>query len=332
MCLYYIYNKQSFMSRLCIFIFIISAFALASCGSTETKHPEAVNAANPADSLRHAIAQYIQSKNTNIGVAIMSLEESDTLSINGHERYAMMSTCKFPQALALLHLVDEGEIDKNHRIHITPADMKQRTNSTLRKDHPQDEFDLSIQEALTYSIGQSDNVTSNSIFALEGGPAAVEAYVHSLGITEIGIATDYWNMKADSLHKNWITPVAMVALLNKFYTEKILSNTNTAMLWKIMVAAPNGKNRIPGTLPQGTIAGHKTGTSGRDGTTNATYAFNDIGIVQLPNGKHFAIAVFISQSTHSDDDNAKMIADITKMAWDYFTRGLPGTPVAAAWR
>jgi len=301
---------------------LISAMLLTSCGNNSNapspKPATDTVAANPADALRNKIADYIISKNTNIGVGIMALEDRDTLSVNGNGHYPMMSVCKFPQAITLLHLVDEGKLSKDEPVHITKEDMKQRTNSTLQKDHPKQPFDLTIPEAFAYSIGQSDNVTSNVIFAMEGGPAVVEAYIHSLGITDIGVGTDYWHLTPETYQKNWITPIAAVTLLNKFKTGKILSDSSTAKLWKAMVEAPNGKNRIPGALPAGTTVGHKTGTSGRD-TANVTTAFNDIGIIQLPNGKHLAVAVFISNSSMSDDDNAKTIADISKMAWDHYT-------------
>lgn len=298
----------------------LSASLFASCGNSSTTAEKPTTdtvAANPNDALRTKIADYIRSKNTNIGVAIMSLEDHDTLSVNGNYHYAMMSVCKFPQALTLLHLVDEGKIAGNTPVHITKEDMKQRTNSTLQNDHPKVPFDLTIPEAFAYSIGQSDNITSNVIFAMEGGPAAVEAYIHSLGITDIGVGTDYWHLTLETYQKNWITPVAAVTLLNKFKTQKILSDSSTAILWKAMTEALSGKNRIRAGVPAGTVVGDKTGTSGRD-TANVTTAFNDIGIFQLPNGKHIAIAVFISNSSMSDDDNGKAIADIAKMAWEHF--------------
>ncbi len=300
----------------------ISAVLLTSCGNADTKSatPPADTAAalHPTDALRNKIAAYISAKHINVGVAVMHLEKGDTLSINGHEHYAMMSVCKFPQAVALLHLVDSGKLSRNVKVHITSADLSIPTYSTLKKDHPKAPFDLSIPEALAYSIGQSDNITSNVIFDLDGGPAAVEAYIHSLGIAEIGVGTDYRHMRNDSLYLNWITPVSATMLLHKFFTQNILTDTSRATIWKAMVEGPNGKDRLPGLLPSGTIIGHKTGTSGRD-SSNATTAFNDIGIIQLPDGSHVAVAVFIARSPLADEDNAKTIAEIGKMVWDNYS-------------
>jgi beta-lactamase class A len=75
---------------------------------------------------------------------------------------------------------------------------------------------------------------------------------------------------------------------------------------------------LKGQLPKGTIIAHKTGTSGsnKDGLTAAV---NDIGIVFLPGGRHFFISVFVTDSKEDAATNEKIIADISKAAWDYFT-------------
>jgi beta-lactamase class A len=86
-----------------------------------------------------------------------------------------------------------------------------------------------------------------------------------------------------------------------------------------MIEGPSGPNRIKGQLPEGTVVGHKTGTSSRNETTNVLTELNDVGIVMLPDGRHFAIAVFVANSTMTDDETAAIIARISKTAWDHFT-------------
>ena len=74
---------------------------------------------------------------------------------------------------------------------------------------------------------------------------------------------------------------------------------------------------MKGQLPDGTIVAHKTGTSGanKDGLTAAV---NDIGIVFLSGGRYFFISVFVTDSKEDSATNEKIIADISKAAWDYF--------------
>jgi beta-lactamase class A len=175
-----------------------------------------------------------------------------------------------------------------------------------------------IPELLKYAIGQSDNITAVKMFTVEGGPSAVNTYVHEKGISEISIVTDYAHMGEDSLHRNWGSPWAIVQLLAKFQKEHLLSDSSYALLWKTMVEGPSGANRLKGKLPTGTVVAHKTGTSGTNDSTGITAAINDAGIVVLPNGKHYAIAVFVANSKEPEADNAGIIADISKLVWDYF--------------
>ena len=51
-----------------------------------------------------------------------------------------------------------------------------------------------------------------------------------------------------------------------------------------------------------------------------TVAENDIGIITLPNGKHYALSVFVSDSMESEETNTKIVADISKAVWDEFTK------------
>jgi beta-lactamase class A len=81
-----------------------------------------------------------------------------------------------------------------------------------------------------------------------------------------------------------------------------------------MIESPTGQKRLKGLLPKGTVVAHKTGTSGtRDGVTAAT---NDVGIITLPNGRHLAVAIFVSDSPADEATRERVIAEIAKALWD----------------
>jgi beta-lactamase class A len=85
-----------------------------------------------------------------------------------------------------------------------------------------------------------------------------------------------------------------------------------------LVDSQTGPNRIKGLLPKETPVAHKTGTGGtQNGITSAT---NDIGLVDLPNGKHLAVAVFVSDSPADDKTREAVIAKIAKAAYDKWSR------------
>ena len=89
-------------------------------------------------------------------------------------------------------------------------------------------------------------------------------------------------------------------------------------MWKVMRETKTGGKRLKGQLPENTVVAHKTGSSGVNKTTGITAAVNDIGIVFLPNGQHFFISVFVTDSKEDGATNEKIIADIAKAAWDFF--------------
>lgn len=85
-----------------------------------------------------------------------------------------------------------------------------------------------------------------------------------------------------------------------------------------MLETSTGKNKIVALLPKSTPVAHKTGSSGKN-QKGLTIAENDIGIVTLRDGKKYAISVFISDSMESAEINTKMIADISKIVFEYFS-------------
>ena len=123
--------------------------------------------------------------------------------------------------------------------------------------------------------------------------------------------------KSDAVqYRNWATPKGAIALLKLLHEGKVLSAQSRELLTKLMIGIPTGPKRIRGLLPQGTIVAHKTGASN---TVNAiTAATNDIGIITLPNGKHLAVAVFVSDAKADPDTREGVIARIAKSAYDAF--------------
>ncbi len=84
-----------------------------------------------------------------------------------------------------------------------------------------------------------------------------------------------------------------------------------------MKETETGKARLKAQLPTNTIVAHKTGTSGTN-KNGISAAVNDIGVVFLPDGQPYFISVFVTNSKENADVNEKIIADISKVTWDYF--------------
>lgn len=272
--------------------------------------------------LRQKIEQIITSKKAEVGVSIYgSIENNNILSINGDEHFPMQSVFKLHIALAVLHEVDKGKFSLNKKILIKKSDLLPNTWSPIREKYPNGNVSLPLSDILKYTVAQSDNNGCDILLRLIGGTKMVNNYMHEIGIKDVSIKSTEEQMHKDwdVQFSNWTTPKAATQLLLKFYKGKILSEKSFHFLWNVMVQTTTGAARIKGRLPEGTIVAHKTGTSdtNKEGITGAV---NDIGIVTLPNGTYFVISVFVSNSKENETENDKVIADITKLAWDYFIK------------
>lgn len=270
--------------------------------------------------LKNQIKQIIAHKKADVGVSIYGIESKDTISVNGDRHYPMQSVFKFHIAMAILNQVDKGKFSLSQKIHIKKSDLLPDTWSPIRDAHPNGEVDLPLSEIIKYTVAQSDNNGCDILMRLLGGPKPINDYIHSLGVKDVAIKANEeemhkeWNVQ----FSNWSTPKAITELLVKFYTKNLLSKESFNFLWTTMVQTSTGVNRIKGQLPKGTVVGHKTGTSGTN-KAGITAAINDMGIVRLPNGKHYAIAVFVCNTKENEATNDKIISDISKLVWDYYT-------------
>jgi len=268
--------------------------------------------------LKQRMEQIVKSACAEVGVAVLNLKTNQLTTLNAKKHLPMQSVYKFHLALAVLHEVDKGTLRLDHKIFVKKSDLLPNLWSPLREKYPDGNVELPLSEVLKYTVAQSDNVGCDLLFRLVGGPQKVNDYVHGLGVKDVAIATNEEAMQGDWLvqFSNWSTSTAAVELLQKFYEQKLFAKNSQDFLWQTMVNTATGPNKIKGLLPRGTVVAHKTGYSGsKDGVVAAT---NDVGIVQLPNGEAFAIAVFVTNSREDEKTNDALIAQIAKAAWDYF--------------
>ncbi|MFA6598789.1 MAG: class A beta-lactamase, subclass A2 [Ignavibacteriaceae bacterium] len=270
------------------------------------------------DSLRAKIEKISVSAKGIVGVAVIGIEKLDTMSFNGNKKFPMQSVYKFPLALAVLHQVDKGKFSLKQLITLKKEDLLPNTWSPLRDKYPGGNVKITLDELIAVTVSRSDNNGCDILFRLIGGPKIVNKYIHDLGIKEIAITTTEAEMHKDweTQYTNWCSPRAMGKLLSMFYQGKILSKESSKYLYEVMVKTTTASKKLKGLLPEGTIVAHKSGLSGSN-EKGILAASNDVGIVTLPDGNHFVIAVFVSNSTADESSCDTVIAGIAKIVWDW---------------
>ncbi len=273
------------------------------------------------ENLELRIKKYLENKRAKVGLALLHIENGDTLTIGEQNQYPMQSVYKFHLALTILKKVDQGKFTPNQKIGVSKSDLLPKTWSPMREKYPEGNADLSLREILEFTVSKSDNNGCDLLFKLIGGPKIVDTHMRDLGLKKINIAftEDEMHRSFAAQYSNWTSPYTTVTLLKSFYDGKLLSKASSDFLMQTLIDSPTGPKRIKGLLPEGTIVAHKTGTSGSD-DKGLISAVNDVGIITLPDGKHLALAIFVSQAQESEAMCEHIIAELSKMVWDSFVK------------
>ncbi|WP_294296169.1 CGA/CIA family class A beta-lactamase [uncultured Chryseobacterium sp.] len=267
------------------------------------------------------ISSIIQGKNATVGVSVLGLENGFKYSKNGDKKLPMQSVFKFHIAAAVLDFVDRGKLSLDQKVALNSSDLHPDTWSPLRDKYPNGGVDVPLSEVIEYTVAKSDNNGCDILLKLLGGTKTVQKFMDSKGVKGFQIKYTEEDMHRDwnAQYKNYSTAVCATEVLKKFYDGKLLSEKSTDYLMNVLLSTSTGMNKLIAQLPKGTPVARKTGASGKN-NAGLTGAENEIAIVTLPDGKHYAIAVFVSNSTETQEVNCKMISDISKSVWDYFNK------------
>jgi beta-lactamase class A len=281
----------------------------------------------------------------------------DSVKYPSQIAFPTLSVYKFHLALAILKEVDKGKFDLNDELYITKSDLLEETHSPLRDDLKKEYAEkyeektkngvsIKLSKLLSYSVSKSDNNACDILFRFLGGKKyAVQEkmnirirqyynqkgvektnkFIKKLGLQHTAIAASEEKMHEDfdNQYLNTTTTTDAVLLLKHFYQGKILQEKTNHFLWKVMVETGTGSNKIKAGLPQNDkiILGHKTGSSFRKEAEEGQEfglkaAENDIGIVITPKNK-YAVAIFIKNSTESNEVNNALIAELSKLIFEF---------------
>jgi Beta-lactamase class A len=337
-------------------IFVVALLAACSFNTeipTEFPTPQPPPSATPLPkldlkrdaALEKQFAEIAKDAKGKVGVAAVVLETGDAALLKADGHYPMQSVYKLPIAMAVMDEVRKDNHSLDEQIGVTKDDyVRQGQASPLRDKNPNGGV-FTLRELIRLALVESDGSASDVLLRVIGGPTVVQSYLSQIGIEDVKVINTEKELGKDweTQYQNWATPLAAIEVLrylnttgrNATVTERALTrpvdatNVNRAtapdsdddgdnVVLNFAINVVTGPNRLKGLLPKGTTVAHKTGTGGtKDSITGAT---NDIGIIYLPNGKHFAVAVFVSDSPADEKTREAVIARIARAAWDKWSK------------
>ncbi len=234
----------------------------------------------------------------NIGIAALDLKTGELVSIYGDEPFPMASTVKVAIAANYLAQVEHGRRSLDDRIAGHSA--------------------AALMDAM---LIHSNNYATDLLLRDLGGPSRIQAWLDQNSITGLRIDRSIARLLADRRDlrdvRDSSTPKAMVSLLQRIDSGKLLQPQSRSYLLGLMGRCQTGKNRMRALLPAGTRVEHKTGTL--SGYTS------DVGFITLPDGRRLAVAFF----ARAGANRPRTIAEAARAVYDGFVNAFR-TPFAAS--
>lgn len=274
------------------------------------------------DGLQHRLERRIQDVPARVAVSIdVITDQGEIIShygVHEHDTMTAMSTIKLPVVVVALQLLSEGRFSMDQTVVIDSAEAARDTYSPLRDRHD-GAFTTSFEEALSYAVSLSDNITTDAIIDAIGGVDAAMHRLRTHGFTCMSLGTTYRSMTRATIRRNWTTAACMNRLLLALYRGTLLDSVRSAWLYDQLLHTPSAPGRLKGDLPSGTPVAHKTGSYFQDDDTPDVQAINDVGIITMPSGDRIVISVLVNDAHMFARDVESLIADIASMAYSAHT-------------
>lgn len=240
-----------------------------------------------------------------LGVSILDTVTGEVIGRRLDERFALCSTFKALALAFTLARVDRGEEKLDRRIYFTEKDLVTPFKAT--RPHLVD--GMTIQQLCEAAAIVSDSTAANLLLASFGGPAALTAYLRSIGdhttrIDRIELALNI--VKPGETHDT-TSPRAMVATLRQILLGSALSPASRARLTEWMMASRDAAaQRLRRGLPDGWRIANKPGTW-------EGIATNDVGVIFPPGRPPIVVAAYLGGGHGSVADQEAILSEVARI-------------------
>lgn len=261
-----------------------------------------------------------------MGVAVI-VNDAETVTVNNQSVYPMMSVFKVHQALALCDDFDKSGLSLDTLMRINRGELDSNTWSPMMKDHPESVMSLTARDLLRYTLTQSDNNASNLLFKRLVDVAKTDSFVATIiprssfriAYTEEEMAADH-----DRAYANYTSPLGAAILMNRLFTEKLVSDGKQDFIKNTLKECETGTDRIAAPLLEepGAVIAHKTG-SGYVDENGVLVAHNDVAYICLPhNNICYTLAVFVKDFKGNETQASRYIARASAVVYSLLTQNL----------
>ena len=236
-------NRKKQIVVLCIALVCIFILVFSLSHKSATK-----GSANPplTDVLTDSISQIVSACPGEIGVAVI-INNTDTVSVNNKSIYPMMSVFKVHQALALCNDFDKKGLSLDTLVKINREKLDPKTWSPMMKDYSAPVISLTVRDLLRYTLSQSDNNASNIMFKNMLNTAQTDSFIAKLiprSSFQIAYTEEEMSADHDKAYSNYTSPLGAAMLMNRLFTESLISNEKQDFIKNALKECKTGKELI----------------------------------------------------------------------------------------
>ncbi len=300
--------------------------------------------------LRQAIDALAANFQGRMGIAVRAVDDGWTVESGGRQLLPQQSVSKLWVAMTLLDQRDQGRARLDDPITVRPEDLTlfHQPIAALVKG---DGYRTTVGDLLTRALTHSDNTANDRLLTYVGGPKAVRAMIAAKQLGAIRFGPGERLLQSGTAGLNWqqsyardngfmvarsrlnpdvrraaldrytadppdgAAPLAIADALARLARGELLSETSTRIMLGTMAQSVTGRARLRAALPSGWEIAHKTGTGQDLGARNA--GFNDVGLLTAPDGRRYAIAVMIGDTTEPIRSRQQLIQAVAAAVADY---------------
>ena len=295
-----------------------------------------------------ALARGFQGK---FGIAIRAVDEGWTVEEAARQRLPQQSVSKLWVAMTLMDLRDQGKARLDDPIVVRPQDLTLFHQPIAALVLKGDGYHTTVNDLLTRALTHSDNTANDRLLTYVGGPPAVRAMIERKQLGDIRFGPGERLLQAGTAGLTWtqamaqnngfmnarsrLSPEVRTAAMNAYVANppdgaapiavadaiarlargELFSETSTRILLDTMGNSVTGRARLRAALPGGWEIAHKTGTGQDLGRRNA--GFNDVGLLTAPDGRRYAIAVMIGDTTEPIRTRQQLIQSVAAAVATY---------------
>jgi len=263
---------------------------------------------NPPDPVTE-LARLEHHSGGRLGVFVADLASGRMLAHRADERFRLQSSFKALLAAMILHEAAAARVRLAETVHYSSTDLLEASPVTTSNVVS---GSMTIGALCAAIMAYSDNAAANLLLRRVGGPAALTAFLRSIGDTTTQLDHQEPLLDAAPYPADSTTPRAIVSTIARLLTGSVLSDAEREQWEAWMASNTVGRRRLRASFPASWISGDRTGTA--DGVCN------DIAFARRSGRAPLLIAAYYDAPGMALDAQEAVLREVGRIVVDWQTK------------